>query len=90
MNKAELVYAITQKTEMSKKDVDLVVTATFEAIKEALKEGEKISLVGFGTFAVKERAARTGKNPATGEEIEIAACKVPTFAAGKTLKDAIQ
>ena len=90
MNKAELVYAITQKTEMSKKDVDLVVTATFEAIKEALKEGERISLVGFGTFAVKERAARTGKNPATGEEIEIAACKVPTFAAGKTLKDAIQ
>ena len=90
MNKAELVYAITQKTEMSKKDVDLVVTATFEVIKEALKEGEKISLVGFGTFAVKERAARTGKNPATGEEIEIAACKVPTFAAGKTLKDAIQ
>lgn len=90
MNKAELINAIVEKTEMSKADADVALTAVIDAIKDALKAGDKVSLVGFGTFSVKERAARTGKNPATGESIEIAACKVPAFAAGKALKDAIQ
>ena len=90
MNKAELIDAIVAKTEMSKKDADVALTAVVDAIKDALKAGDKVSLVGFGTFSVKERAARTGKNPSTGEAIEIAACKVPAFAAGKALKDAIQ
>ncbi|MBE6703077.1 MAG: HU family DNA-binding protein [Ruminococcaceae bacterium] len=90
MNKAELIDAIVAKTEMSKKDADVALTAVIDSIKDALKAGDKVSLVGFGTFSVKERAARTGKNPATGETIEIAACKVPAFAAGKALKDAIQ
>ena len=90
MNKAELIDAIVAKTEMSKKDADAAFSAVVDAIKDALKAGEKVSLVGFGTFSVKERAARTGKNPSTGETIQIAACKVPAFAAGKALKDEIQ
>lgn len=90
MNKAELIQAIVAKSEISKKDAEAALAATLEAITEALKAGEKVALVGFGTFAAKERAARTGKNPQTGEEIQIAACKVPSFAAGKALKDAIQ
>lgn len=90
MNKAELIDAIVAKSGMSKKDADVALTAVVDSIKDALKAGEKVALVGFGTFSVKERAARTGKNPATGETIEIAACKVPAFAAGKALKDAIQ
>ena len=90
MNKSELIDAIVAKSEMSKKEADVALTAVLDAIKDALKAGEKVALVGFGTFSVKERAARTGKNPATGETIEIAACKVPAFAAGKALKDEIQ
>ncbi len=90
MNKAQLIDAIVAKSELSKKDADAALTAVVDAIKDALKAGDKVQLVGFGTFSVKERAARTGKNPATGETIEIAACKVPAFAAGKALKDAIQ
>lgn len=90
MNKAELIEAIVAKSEISKKDAEAALNATIEAIKEALKAGEKVQLVGFGTFAAKERAARTGLNPQTKEKITIAACKVPTFAAGKALKDAIQ
>ena len=90
MNKAELIDAIAAKGDLTKKDADVALNAVIDAIKDALKAGEKVSLVGFGTFTVKERAARTGKNPATGEAIEIAACKVPAFAAGKALKDAIQ
>jgi DNA-binding protein HU-beta len=90
MNKAELIDAIVAKTEMSKKDADVALSAVIDAIKDALKAGEKVQLVGFGTFSVKERAARTGKNPATGATIEIPACKVPAFAAGKALKDSIQ
>ena len=90
MNKAELINAIVEKSELSKKDADAALTAVLEAIKEALKAGDKVSLVGFGTFSVKERAEREGKNPAPGETITIAACKVPSFAAGKALKDAIQ
>lgn len=90
MNKAQLIDAIVAKSELSKKDADVALTAVIDAIKDALKAGDKVQLVGFGTFSVKERAARTGKNPATGETIEIAACKVPAFAAGKALKDDIQ
>ncbi len=90
MNKAELIDAIVAKTEMSKKDADAALSAVVDAIKDALKAGDKVQLVGFGTFSVKERVARTGKNPATGATIEIPACKVPAFAAGKALKDSIQ
>lgn len=90
MNKAELINAIVAKSEMSKKDADVALSAVIDSIKDALKAGEKVQIVGFGTFSVKERAARTGKNPATGETIQIAACKVPAFAAGKALKDEIQ
>ncbi|MBO5327425.1 MAG: HU family DNA-binding protein [Clostridia bacterium] len=90
MNKAELINAIVAKSEMSKKDADVALSAVIDSIKDALKAGEKVQIVGFGTFSVKERAARTGKNPSTGETIQIAACKVPAFAAGKALKDEIQ
>ncbi len=90
MNKAELIEAIVAKADLSKKDAEAALNATVEAIKEALKAGDKVQLVGFGTFAVKARAARTGRNPKTGEAIAVAAAKVPTFAAGKALKDAVQ
>ena len=90
MNKAELIEAIALKANLSKKDAEAALGATVEAVKEALKAGDKVQLVGFGTFAVKARAARTGRNPKTGEAIEVAAAKVPTFAAGKALKDAVQ
>ena len=90
MNKAELIQAIAAKSGLSKKDAEVALAAVTDAITDALKAGEKVSLVGFGTFAVKARAARTGKNPQTGETIEIAASKAPAFTAGKALKDAIQ
>ena len=90
MNKAELIQAIVAKSGIAKKDAEAALAAALEAITEGMKAGDKVALVGFGTFAAKERAARTGKNPKTGEAIEIAACKVPTFVAGKALKDAIQ
>jgi DNA-binding protein HU-beta len=90
MNKAELIQAVAAKSGLSKKDAEVALAAVIDSLTDALKAGDKVSLVGFGTFAVKARAARTGKNPQTGEEIQIAACKVPTFAAGKALKDAIQ
>ena len=90
MNKTELIAAIAEKTELSKKDAEVALAAVLDSVKDALKAGDKVSLVGFGTFAAKARAARMGKNPQTGAAIEIAACKVPTFAAGKALKDAIQ
>ncbi len=90
MNKTELVNAIAAKAGLSKKDADAALAATVEAVTEALKAGDKVALVGFGTFEVRERAARTGKNPATGETIEIAACKAPAFKAGKALKDAVK
>ncbi len=90
MNKTELVNAIAAKTGLSKKDSDAALAATVEAITEALKAGDKVALIGFGTFEVRERAARSGKNPATGETIEIAACKAPAFKAGKALKDAVK
>ena len=89
MNKTELVAAVAAKAEISKKDAEAAVTATFDDITAALAEGDKVALVGFGTFAVKERAARTGLNPQTKEKIEIAASKAPAFKAGKALKDAV-
>ena len=89
MNKTELVAAVAAKAEISKKDAEAAVTATFDAITAALAGGDGVALVGFGTFAVKERAARTGLNPQTKEKIEIAASKAPAFKAGKALKDAV-
>ena len=89
MNKTELVAAIAEKTQLSKKDAEAAVKAFTEVVAGELKKGEKVQLVGFGTFEVSERAARTGRNPQTGEEMEIAACKAPKFKAGKALKDSI-
>ncbi|MBQ7203013.1 MAG: HU family DNA-binding protein [Eubacterium sp.] len=90
MNKTELVAAVAAKAEISKKDAEAAVTAVFGAITDALADGDKVSLVGFGTFEVKERAARTGLNPRTKEKIEIPASKAPAFKAGKALKDAVK
>ena len=89
MNKAELVAAVAEKTALSKKDSEKVVNAAFEAITEALVAGDKVQLVGFGSFETKERNARIGRNPRTKEEIEIPASRVPAFKAGKALKDAV-
>ena len=90
MNKTELVAAIVAKTGSTKKDAEANLSATIDVITEALAKGEKVSLVGFGNFEVRQRAAREGKNPQTGETIKIAACKVPAFKAGKALKDAVK
>ena len=90
MNKTELVEKIAEKAIVSKKDADVCLKAFQETVIEALKAGEDVQLVGFGTFKVSERAARTGRNPQTGETIEIAASKAPSFKAGKPFKDAIQ
>lgn len=90
MNKADLVAAVAEKTGMTKKDSEKVLNAFVEAIQEALAKGDKVSLVGFGTFEVRERAERVGRNPQTGEEIKIAATKVPVFKAGKALKDSVE
>ena len=89
MKKAELVAAIAEKTELSKKDAEKAVKAFTEVVEEELKKGGKIQLVGFGTFEVAERAARTGINPRTKETIQIPASKAPKFKAGKALKDSI-
>ena len=89
MNKTELVAAMAKETNLSKKDVEAVLKSFLDVVSEELKKGEKVQLVGFGTFEVSERAARTGKNPQTGAEIKIAACKAPKFKAGKALKDAV-
>ena len=89
MNKSELVAAMSEKSELSKKDVEKVLKAFTDVVAEELKKGEKIQLVGFGTFEVSERAARTGLNPRTKETIEIAASKAPKFKAGKALKDLV-
>jgi DNA-binding protein HU-beta len=89
MNKAELVAAMAEKSSVSKKDAEAVLKAFTEVVAEELKKGEKIQLVGFGTFEVSERAARTGRNPQTGKEMKIAASKAPKFKAGKALKDLI-
>ena len=89
MNKAELVAAIADRTELSKKDAEAALKAFTDVVAEELKKGEKIQLVGFGTFEVSERAARTGRNPQTGAEMEIPASKAPKFKAGKALKDMV-
>ena len=89
MNKAELVAAIAAKTELSKKDSEKALKAFIDVVSEELKKGEKVQLVGFGTFEVAKRAARTGRNPQTGKEMKIAASKAPKFKAGKSLKDEI-
>lgn len=89
MTKAELINEVATKAGLSKKDSDKAVTAVVEAITEALAGGEKVSLVGFGTFEVKQRSERKGINPRTKEEITIAASKLPAFKAGKGLKDAV-
>ena len=89
MNKTELIKAIATKAELSNKDAAAALDATIAAITEALKAGENVQFIGFGTFEVRTRAARTGRNPATGETIEIAESKVPAFKPGKALKDAI-
>ena len=89
MTKAELINAVAQKTELSKKDSEKAVVAVIDAISETLAAGEKVALVGFGTFEVKERAAREGINPRTKEKIEIPASKLPVFKAGKALKEVV-
>ena len=89
MNKTELISALAEKTEVSKKDAEKAVAAVTASITDALKKGDKVQLVGFGTFEVRKREARTGKNPRTGETIKIKASKVPAFKAGKALKDSV-
>lgn len=89
-NKAELVDRVAKKTQLTKKDASAVVDALFETIQEALQAGEKVQVIGFGNFEVRERAARKGRNPQSGEEIQIEASKVPAFKAGKALKDAVK
>ena len=89
MNKAELVSKVAEKTGMSKKDADKAVAAVIDSIQDALQAGDKVQLVGFGTFETRERGARTGRNPRSGAAIQIPASKVPAFKAGKALKDAV-
>ena len=89
MNKAELIAAVAEKADLSKKDAEKAVNATVDAITGALQKGDKVQIVGFGAFDVKERAARIGRNPQTKKEIKIPASKVPQFKAGKALKDAV-
>lgn len=89
MNKSELIDAIAAAADISKASASRALDAMIDSVTETLKSGDKVSLVGFGTFEVKDRAARTGRNPKTGEEIAIAASRVPSFKAGKTLKDAV-
>lgn len=89
MNKTELIAAVAERTELTKKDAEKVLKAFTDVVAEELKKGEKIQLVGFGTFEVSERAAREGRNPQTGKTMKIEACKAPRFKAGKALKDAV-
>ena len=90
MNKTDLVKAVSVQAELTQKDAAKAVDAIFETISNTLAQNEKIQLIGFGTFEVRERAARKGRNPQTGEEIDIAASKVPAFKPGKELKEAIK
>ena len=89
MNKAELITTIAQKSGLAKKDAEKALTAFIDTVSETLKNGDKVSLVGFGTFEAKQRAAREGINPRTKEKITIPASKSPTFKAGKALKDEV-
>jgi DNA-binding protein HU-beta len=89
MNKGELIDAISEKTNLTKKDVDTVLTAAIEAIEEAVAGGDKVTLVGFGSFEARERAAREGRNPQTGKTITIPETRVPAFSAGKAFKEMV-
>jgi len=89
MNKSELVAALAAKTELSKKDSEAALNALVDVIGETIAKGEKVQLIGFGTFERKARPARTARNPRTGEEVKIAASKAPAFKAGKALKDKV-
>ena len=89
MNKTELVAAIAEQTELSKKDAEKALKAFTDIVADELKKGEKVQLVGFGTFEARKRAARIGRNPQTGKELKIAATTVPAFSAGKKFKDAV-
>ncbi len=89
MNKTELVAAVAAKTELSKKNAEKAVSAVLETVAETLAAGEKVQLVGFGTFEAREREARTAKNPRTGETVEVAASRVPAFKAGQALKNKV-
>jgi DNA-binding protein HU-beta len=90
MNKQELITMVAEKADLSKKESEAAVAAIIEGITETLSKGEKVQLVGFGTFEVRQRQAREGRNPSTGETIKIAAQKVPAFKAGKALKDQVK
>lgn len=89
MNKQELISAMAEKANLSKKDAEAALNAFVASVEGALSKGDKVQLVGFGSFEVRDRAARTGRNPQTGAEMKIAAAKVPAFKAGKALKDLI-
>ena len=89
MTRAELIVKVADKAKLDRKTAEKAVAATFEAIKTALIEGDKVQVLGFGTFEVRERAARKGRNPRTGEEIEIKSSKLPSFKSGKSLKEAV-
>ena len=89
MNKRELVAAVAEQADISKKDAEKALKAFVDVVTEEMKKGEKVQLVGFGTFEVSERAAREGRNPQTGKTMKIEACKAPKFKAGKALKDAV-
>ncbi|ANO33937.1 HU family DNA-binding protein [Vibrio breoganii] len=89
MNKTQLIDAIAEKADLSKAQAKAALEATLEGVTDALKEGDQVQLIGFGTFKVSHRNARTGRNPKTGEEIQIAAANVPAFTAGKALKDSV-
>ena len=89
MNKTELVASVAEKTGLTKKDAEKAVNALFDSVQDALTAGDKVQMIGFGTFEVKKRAARKGRNPRTGQDIEIPASKNPVFKAGKALKDAV-
>ena len=89
MTKSELIAKVAKNAELTHKDTEAVVSAFFSTIQESLAAGENVQVIGFGTFEVRERAARVGRNPQTGEEIQIAAAKVPAFKPGKALKDAV-
>ena len=90
MNKTELVKNVAQSADISQKEASAAVQSVFDTIATALQSGDKVQLIGFGTFEVRERSARTGRNPQTGEEIEIPSSKIPAFKPGKALKDGIQ
>lgn len=90
MNKTDLVNQVAETSELSKKDAAKAVDAVFQSIMDSLKSGDKVQIIGFGNFEVRDRSARKGRNPQTGEEIQIPASKVPAFRAGKALKDAVK